>query len=137
MKSCPQCHLTLESGEAGEVTYAVCRSCGGCWLTAGALSHALESPTETLAEITRLFPSASSNDIFEGLPKPCPDCRTSLLALCPMPGKESSVCAFHCERCGGWWLNEQERRALVGEAVITAVIQPETVRDEAEPGPIS
>jgi len=64
-----------------------------------------ESEPSRFTELDRLFPSAASAAMFEGLPKPCPVCRTVQLERVEiLPG----VSPLTCAQCGGVWLQSGE-----------------------------
>src|SRR5579863_3861877 len=110
MKFCPQCHLLLERVECEGTAFWACRSCGGCWFDVPELRAALSGGRTCLNELDRLFPGIASADIFTGLPRPCPDCRTTMLERRRLEGASSSPPAepLTCCVCGGVWLEPGE-----------------------------
>jgi Zn-finger nucleic acid-binding protein len=112
MKTCPQCHLLLEPIQWEGVTVHACRSCGGCWFAASDFGQAMAASRARLAQLNALFPGIASAGAFEGLPKPCPDCRTVLLERKPL-AQAAEITAMACAQCGGVWLEPGERTALV------------------------
>ena len=108
MRFCPQCSLILESVVWNDLQIHVCRSCGGCWFPADSFARIIQQDPLKLVELEALFPGISSAGMFEGLPKPCPDCRTVMLdraAIEEVEGADPRT----CPQCSGKWLEAREK----------------------------
>ncbi len=123
MINCPQCSLILEAVEWNGAAIHVCRSCGGCWIDPADFARIALTAGTPFAGLDALFPGISSPGMFEGLPKPCPTCRTALLEITSVSGVVSAK-PLTCARCGGRWLDSREPglRAIqgIGEAQETS-----------------
>lgn len=76
------------------------------------------------AEFNALFPSSVSASMYEGLPKPCPDCRTTQLARNESGTGEPNPRT--CPRCGGVWLATGEPG--LRDSVEPAIVAPAAPR---------
>lgn len=107
MRSCPHCHLLLETTQwDGPAAYG-CRSCGGVWIVQSDAAL-LMSDHRLLLQLLELYPGVADLAAFDGLPAHCPDCRT--VRLEEAEPAQPAV----CPRCGGVWLEARDRRALAG-----------------------
>src|ERR1044071_3174817 len=112
MKSCPQCHLLLESACIEGVDFLVCRGCGGSWHAAETVPCLLSGNLGVVSVISSEFPGISASGMYDGLRQLCPDCRTKTLVLEDHPecgGKE----LFTCPSCSGIWLRASDRLELL------------------------
>jgi hypothetical protein len=136
MKTCPQCHLMLETVESGGQMAWACRSCGGCWLKAGRdkdVTAVLGPLSETLA---RDFSGLASAGMFEGLPRYCPDCRTNLLQPTEIT-PPAEVRPLACAACGGVWMEADERDRLSNVLTVAPAKGTTPVPEPEEPSPIT
>jgi Zn-finger nucleic acid-binding protein len=132
LRFCPQCSLILEAVEWNGAAIHTCRTCGGVWLAVADYDR-LGSTCAPFRELNSLFPSSISRGIYEGLPKPCPDCRTAQLVRADAATEGANPQS--CPKCGGVWLESGEAGMREQESPATPVKEsgvPVAAPDEAK-----
>ncbi|MGC8666787.1 MAG: carbonic anhydrase [Chthonomonadales bacterium] len=127
MKHCPQCSLLLETLSSDELQILVCRGCGGMWLPS---PHAFENAARNRRRLQQLlepYPGVSLAEAFEGLPRRCPQCRTTYLEL------RKDAPGYQCPSCNAIWLDGFQRHRFLSEVPSEEDQSPQTVSPSALP----
>jgi Zn-finger nucleic acid-binding protein len=112
---CPRCATELDVRSHAGVTAAVCKQCGGAWISAADLDRALRAVAAeqgvVVKTLTLLEGPSRETDI------PCPQCAPTRLRTITLRGVEVE----RCPACRALFLDRGEGRTLARRTVVGAV----------------
>jgi Zn-finger nucleic acid-binding protein len=112
---CPRCGTELDVRSQADVTAAVCRQCGGAWISADDLDRALKAVAAEHGVVVKTLA------LLEGPSRetdiPCARCTPTRLQTITLRGVEVE----RCPNCRGLFLDRGEGRTLAHRTVVGAV----------------
>jgi len=107
--NCPVCGQEMIEQDCGEVKIDVCKGCNGLWFDWSELSI-LEEENEKVSELLEtVLNSPRTSDANRG-PIKCPKCGINMHMHRYRSSKK--VCVDECYRCGGFFLDSGELKAI-------------------------
>ena len=108
---CPACHNTLNPMDVGGVSVDVCNEgCGGIWFSWMELQR-FDEPKESAGEELLDIARADGVTVDPG-PLHCPQCADEMQLKRHFFSVKRDVAVDECPRCGGYWLDPGELRAI-------------------------